>query len=446
MSPIPFMILCDSIAGNTGLARVGRDLATRTYRDLSDTFRVGVLGVGGPISTSSRFPFPNYSIIRLQQMVPLDLPDVWRDFAGDERGILLVIWNLSWTQWLAQPWTLPPSPLRDFLLRRPESVSQDHWTAISNPSSPSFSPALLQRLADRPFQTWFYCPVDGNLPDGTLGHQLAPLLQGFDRLLCYTRYGSEVVEKTLEKWTSQSAISTVGPIPHLPHGLDRAIFHPRGRALARQTFFSRATSGLSQLPLLDDQILLCMCGTNSSRKCWDTFFSSAAILLSRGLNVFLWGHTDMIQPHPSAPAVCWNLPALMKQYGLDRRVCLTTARLPDDDLAFAYSAADCMIAVSSEGFGYAPFEALACGLPVVGTSYAGSAEFTPPAMRVDPVAYASEQPFSLQRPIYSPADVADRVQSILSAGYSHTTSLLDPKYNWDELFPRWAEWLKAGIQ
>lgn len=224
MSRIPLLFLADAITSSTGLSRLCRDLATRVHANMQSTFRVGTLGVGGPISTSCRFPFPNYSVIRLQQMCPLDLPAVVEDFFGRygddlqedseedlaqrrgqlRKGIVTAIWNLSWLTWLAQPYLLPPDhPVRAFLLRRPESVGADHWQAISSPSSPSFSPQLLSRLADYPFRRWLYCPVDGHLPDGTLGHQLAPILQGFDRILAYNEYGAKVIEKTLEKWGSK---------------------------------------------------------------------------------------------------------------------------------------------------------------------------------------------------------------------------------------------------
>ncbi|MDE2105677.1 MAG: glycosyltransferase, partial [Patescibacteria group bacterium] len=260
------------------------------------------------------------------------------------------------------------------------------------------------------------------------------------------------VEKTLEKWTSQSsqssqaAISTIGSVPHLPHGLDRQVFHPRLRDAARRTFFPRVSLGLSQIPLQPDQILLAMTATNSSRKSWETFFSSAAELVHRGRNIFLWGHTDALQPSTVNPAVCWNLPALARQYGMQNRCCLTTARLTDEDLAWAFSAADVAVALSSEGFGYFPFEALACGLPVAGTSYAGSAEFTPASMRITPMAYASEQPFGIQRPIYADGDVADRIEAILDSGYTHEASLLDSGYEWENLWPEWSEWLRKGVE
>jgi glycosyltransferase involved in cell wall biosynthesis len=447
MTAIPLLIMADSIAGSSGLARIARDLAIRIYSDLSDTFRVGSFGIGGPIASSSKFPFFNCSVMRLQGTVPMELPAIWKDFAGDEKGIVLLIQNASWVQFMAQPHLLQPlHPLREFLLPRPQSVSREHWESISNPGSPSFSPALLARLSNSPFQRWLYCPIDGHLPDGTLGHQLAPILAGFDRLLAYNRYGAEVIEKTLEKWGGQSVVSVVNSVPNLPHGFDRTVWFPRDRAQARQTFFSRISNGQSALPLKDDQVLVCMCGTNSSRKTWGDAFQATAELLRRGANVFLWGHTDALQPSSTNPAVHWNLLAMVRQFGLDGRVCLTTDRLADDTLAWAYSACDVMIATSSEGFGYSPFEALACGLPVVGTTYAGSAEFTPPAMRISPVAFSSESPYLIQRPIYDVGVVVDKVEEILSHKFSHARSLLDPRYEWENCWPEWKSWLLGHLK
>jgi glycosyltransferase involved in cell wall biosynthesis len=470
VSQIPLLFLADAITSSTGLSRVCRDLATRVHSSMQDTFRVGTLGVGGPISTSSRFPFPNYSIIRLQQMVPTDLPLVWEDFAGrygDElqedseqdlqerrgqirKGAMTVIWNLSWLQWLAQPYLLPlDHPVRNFLLRRPPSVSQDHWAAISNPSSPSFSPQLLTRLADSPFERWLYCPVDGHLPDGTLGHQLAPILQGFTRLLAYTRYGADVIERTLEKWGGQSAVSTIGSIPNLPHGLDRSVFHPRPRAEARQTFFSRASNGGSALPLLDDQVLACCINTNSSRKDYGLAFATCAELLRRGMNIFLWCHTDALTPHPSSPAVYWNLPALAKQFGLQQRICVTTERLTDDALAWAMSAADIGLHIGAgEGFGYFGPQAIACGIPVVHGNYAGGAEVIPSISLVPPSDYYLEATFMIQRPIFRACDWADKVEELLKPENRVAALTLPQELEWDGengIWGRWAEWLRKGV-
>ena len=439
MTAIPLLIMADSIAGSSGLARIARDLAVHIYSDLSDAFRVGSFGIGGPIASSSKFPFFNCSAMRLQGTVPMELPAIWKDFAGDEKGIALIIQNASWVQFMSQPQLLPPShPLREFLLPRPQSVSREHWESISNPGSPSFSPVLLNRLADKPFQRWLYCPIDGHLPDGTLGHQLAPILAGFDRLLAYNRYGAEVIEKTLEKWGGQSAVSVVNSVPNLPHGLDRTVWFPRDRTQARQTFFSRISNGQSALPLKDDQVLVCMVGTNSSRKTWGEAFQATAEILRRGANVFLWGHTDALAVH-------WNLLAMVKQFGLDGRVCLTTERLTDDTLAWAYSAADVMLATSSEGWGLPAMEGLGCGLPVVGTTYAGSAEFTPKQLQVTPTSYSLESLFLIQRPCHDPIAVANSVEFALASDRKEMSKFPESLL-WENCWPEWKSWLLEGHQ
>jgi glycosyltransferase involved in cell wall biosynthesis len=273
-----------------------------------------------------------------------------------------------------------------------------------------------------------------------LGHQLAPILGGFDRLLAYNRYGAEVMEKTLEKWCGKSAVSTVNSIPDLPHGFDEIVWHPRDRETARETFFNRVSGGLSKLPLNDDQILVAFNGTNTSRKDWGLAFQTAAELIQRGMNVFLWGHTDVL----TVPLGHWPLLSMVKQFNLDGRVALTTDRLSDEDLAWSYSAADVMLATSSEGFGYVPFQALACGLTTVGTSYAGSSEFTPKGLQAHPSSYSLENPFLIQRPTYNVSEVADKVIDALKV--ERTGSLLDPKYEWETLWPRWKEWIQKGVQ
>ena len=136
---------------------------------------------------------------------------------------------------------------------------------------------------------------------------------------------------------------------------------------------------------------------------------------------------------------------MVKQFGIEGRVCLTTERLTDDTLAWSYSAADVMLATSCEGWGLPAMEALGCGLPVVGTTYAGSAEFTPKRLQVMPTSYSLENPFLVQRPLYDIVAVADKVESVLRENYDRTGSLLDPKYEWDNLWPKWKEWLKAGL-
>lgn len=485
----PLLILSDAITGKSGLARIARDLATNIHRHLPHRFRVGTLGVGGTIATSSQFPFYNASIRDLNQMVPGDLPEVWADFAGrvgDGRqldspadllqrrgqlrhGVLLVIWNASWCRWLADPTTLPAGhPVRDFLLQPPPGMSHRDWSALAQSS-----PAVYTQLARRPFEKWLYCPVDGHCADGTLGWQIAPVLRGFDRVLAYTDYGAKVIERTLEKWpaiteedsrtvtggrwTGKAAVApaaekladtetatspTPSLIPHLPHGIDRATFYPRDRATARQTLVSRLSNGAKSVPLLDEQFLLVVVATNTPRKDWALAFQTAAELRLRGKNAILWGHTDHIQAH-------WNLPALAKQFGMEKSVMLTSDRLTDDDLAEGFSAGDVGLHIGAgEGFGYFGPEAVAAGLPVVHGAYAGGVEFVPWVGLVDPEGTTTESPYLIQRPVFDAKRWAcSTLQvAVMKAADDPMATTLPQPLTWPEIWPRWEQWLTRQEQ
>ena len=69
------------------------ELAGRIHTHLSDVFRVGVLGYGGP--GSRKFGFQQYVIEGMSDWVIPTLPEVWEDFPGEERGIIFSIWDAS---------------------------------------------------------------------------------------------------------------------------------------------------------------------------------------------------------------------------------------------------------------------------------------------------------------------------------------------------------------
>ena len=441
----PLLILSDAVTSSTGLARIARDLATHIHTHLSSHFRVGVLGVGGSISTSSAYPFYNASIRDLQQMVPMDLPQVWRDFAGIDSagrpnsGVLLVIWNASWTRWLADPLTLPPGhPVRDFLLQPPPGMPTRDWVALSH-----HSPEGFRQIAHKPFKRWLYCPVDGHCADGTLGWQMAPVLAGFDRVLAYTEYGARVIERTLKKWGAdglgtQTPKPVGGIIPALPHGLTRA-FHSHPRDLGRETLVSLLSNGAKSRPIKPSEFLLAAVGTNTPRKDWGLAFATAEALLRRGKEVLLWGHTDTLHGH-------WDLPSLVRQHGMEPWVLLTTDRLTDDDLALGFSAADCGLSIGAgEGFGYNGPQMIQCGLPVVHGDYAGGVEFVAATGLVAPAGFGTESPYLIQRPVFDPETWAAAVERVTAGEAERAAAATLPQpLLWEEIWPRWAEWLTEG--
>ena len=423
MAGRPLLILSDSVAGVTGLGRIARELADRIHADLSDVFRVGCLGVGG--NYTSKLPYPNYPIQNLQNMVPLDLVSIWSDFAGKEHGTLLAIWNLSWLAWLSQPERLPPwTPLREFLgagSSKPESLSDEQWQKLS----PQMQ-KILGKKVEGPFKKWLYCPVDGDLPDGTLGHESIPILSGFDRILAYTAFGSRVIEDTLKV--------PRGTVPNLPHGTDVNVFYPRDRAEARKGFIARLSQAKSGMPIYDDIVLLGAVGTNSYRKDWGLVMETCSELLRRGKNIFLWAHTNGLGGD-SNPQFYWNLLALAEQFNMGQRVVMTTAALSDEDMAWSLSALDCVIGPGrGEGWGMGNSDALAVGVPVVHGNYAGSTDFIPKEFLVDFPAHHLESKWMIRRPAFRATDFADKIEYCLTPEAKALAKL--PEYiHWDNAWP-----------
>lgn len=431
---IPLMILSDNPSGVTGLGRIARDLAMRIHSGLPDVFRVGTAGIGG--NHSSKLPFANYPITQLQNQIPCDLERIWRDFAGDEQGIILVIMNLSWVSWLAQPERLPTwHPIRDFLVKepaKPDSLSVEQWNKL-NPQMKK----VIGKSEKAPFKKWLYCPVDGDLPNGTLGLEAAPVLAGFDRVLAYTRYGAKVLENTL-------ALSGIRKsIPDLPHGIDTSVFYPRDRKTARETLISRLSAGKQNMPIQDDVILLGVIATNSYRKDWALAFETAEELVKRGKQVFMWCHSNDLQG--LSPNSYWNLLSLAQNFGMGNRVILTTDNLSEDDMAWCLSALDVGLHIGTgEGYGYFGPDCLACGVPVVHGNYAGGAELLPPWMLVEPKGHRLEGKWMIRRPSFKATDWADRIEYALSPE-GKALAILPEYIKWDNAWSPWRQWLLEGI-
>ncbi len=81
-------------------------------------------------------------------------------------------------------------------------------------------------------------------------------------------------------------------------------------------------------------------------------------------------HTDARDPHGQ------DLPLLIEHLGVNRgQVFLSTTKLPPENLATMYNAADFTINISdAEGFGLATLESLSCGTPIIATMTGGLQE------------------------------------------------------------------------
>ncbi len=392
MSRVKLMVCGDAPSASTGLGRIGRELCIRIHKDLGDTFELATYGLGG--IPSKRFPWTQYQITKLEQWAPSDFPRVWRDFAGDEKGACLFIWNPSWLMWLADPSKLPPGNFKDF-------------------------------LQSKPFDRWLYAPIDAEGQNGKMPEEIFDVCGKMDRTLFYTKWASDMYQRTSE--------SLMTRFPHLPHGTDTKIFYPQDRIEARKTFIKTVTGG-DQMELHSDVFLVGIIATNSARKDWDLGFRVCQELLKRGVNAGVWAHTDSLRKH-------WDIMGMAKAYGLLGRIIPTITDLTDEQMAEAYNACDVLLSIGlGEGWGLVNSDGLACGIPVIHGNYAGATDYMPKEMMVEPLGYFAYGYFSHKRPVFDEKDWADAVQAVAGKPASLPKGL-----SWDECWPAWRNWLEEGI-
>jgi len=400
MQKKPLLIVSDAISGTSGLARITRDLSVRIHEHLGDVYRLGTAGYG---TGSRQFEFPQYHL-EIKDWVCVNLPEIWKDFAGDEKGILFVIWDLSRLGWLADP------AHSEYLFDKP---------------------LLKQFLLRKPFTTWLYPPMDATGPNDRLTFPLMRSLHGFDRILAYSEWAGGIIDRTL-------AISK-GTTYSLPHGLDSAVFFERDRKSCRSDFINTtgATTLLGNLAerVHEDDVLVSIVATNQSRKDWQLGIEALAIL-AKSHKLRVWIKTDALERH-------WSIPALLVDYGLLDNALITLGDLTDDQMACAYSASDITLGIGlGEGYGYPIQESIFCGTPCVHANYGGAPEYMKnDDLLVDPIAYRYEGVYSCRRPVCSAQDWADKANSLIGKRTNYNSAL-----EWNHLWHRWESWFREAVK
>jgi len=395
MERVPLFILSDHPAGVSGLGRICRELALRIHEHLSDVFEVATYAPG--YDSSNALPFKQFKM-ETDFLVPTNFPATWRAFAGERRGICLVIWNVSFVPWFADPERFAQGELKEFLLTQP-------------------------------FMRWGYLPIDGDCRPGLLPLNMAEAICGFDRVAHYTNFAKRITDASIaELYPKRKVGSAV-----LPHGVDTTVFYPRDHEEARKTFYRRATGG-DENSLQPNVKMVGVVATNSERKQYPLVFEAAAELVHRGVDIGLWIHTDHPRKH-------YDMLALAREYKLEGRV-IFSRPLDDDDLAWCYSAMDVTWGPGNEGWGMPLAESLACGVPSIHMTYGGGADFVPERMQVAPAAFVQQGFFGIRKPIFRASDWADMTEDWLG---EHRPVDVPDYIKWDSAWPTWREWLLKGI-
>jgi glycosyltransferase involved in cell wall biosynthesis len=252
---------------------------------------------------------------------------------------------------------------------------------------------------------------------------MADTLQGFDRVLAYTIFGSGVLSRTMNQ-----------EVNWIPHGYNGKTFQPRGR-----------TGGRIGLGWKDTDFGIGCVMTNQSRKDWGLAFETVAILREKIPNLKFWAHVDVLMRE-------WDLRALIYDFGVGDITQVTmTGSYSSEELSYFYSACDLTILPSlGEGFGYPIIESMACGVPVLHGRYGGGAELIPIGeWTIAPRGQRLSTGWNLYRPVYQPEDWAAGVER-----FRQESQYLDVKeistqavdhLKWSNLWPVWRRWFLEGI-
>jgi len=191
----------------------------------------------------------------------------------------------------------------------------------------------------------------------------------------------------IEEWFKESGATPVAMSRHgerqfeeagidclyVPHGIDTEIFRPYDKAEARDRF---------DLP--QDAFLVGMVAANGdqspSRKAWPEALRAYHRFRETHPDALLYVHTSLTGQAGGGMGV--NLAWLCERIGLgpdDLRgtpqLTYDTDGVPPEKLAVLYSAFDVLLSPSyGEGFGLAPLEAQACGVPVIVSDFSAQPE------------------------------------------------------------------------
>jgi glycosyltransferase involved in cell wall biosynthesis len=341
------------------------------------------------------------------------LPDVCRDFFGDEKGTILVISDAHRWTWLAAP-----------------RGCNELFTKF---------PGLQQWAMSRPFELWGYMPIDSSGPNDRLTFPIMKTLLGFDRLLAYGPFGEGVIRRTIGDEESDKR-----HLCHLPHGIDSEIFYEMPRRLSRklfleytgaQNFFQMIGHVKGTAPIADDEVLIHIVATNQNRKDWCCGLEACAIL-AKTRKIRVWCHLDDLERF-------WSIPNLLADFGLLDKTIISLGQISDERMATAYSACDLGLGIGlGEGMGYPIFESLFCGTPCLHVNYGGApAWMDNPDLLVEPIAYRYEGSYASQRPVSRAQDWATKADAVIGKRVNRLGEL-----DWPNLWPKWQKWFMEAAK
>jgi len=200
----------------------------------------------------------------------------------------------------------------------------------------------------------FYGPIDHS----EYGLQHQKTLKRYNEFITISKFG----RREAQKYGRMTRM--------IPHGVDTQVFKPLNRSTCREHFGFR-----------NDKFIIGMVAANNDpepRKGWDKMFMGLKIFFEEHpkleKEVFVFAYTK------SQHLRGFDLPGLAQSIGVDKNVFFPDRMtelvgLPESEMAMLYSSFDLLMnCARREGFGLCMLEAMACGVPVIGTKFSSMPE------------------------------------------------------------------------
>jgi D-inositol-3-phosphate glycosyltransferase len=277
-------------------------------------------------------------------------------------------------------------------------------------------------------------PVLAYMPVDACNQGSAGALNSLALAVFYTQFGLN--ECRLGGYT--------GPAAVIPHGVDRTLFCPHDRLLARQAFGDTLTP---------DTIVVGAVNRNQFRKRLDLLLMAFAEVVAQwpamAPPLKLLMHTH---PHER---VGYNLAQLSQYLGIGDCVLfplinpstvtphVQSIAVEDTALAVLYAAMDMHVSTTlGEGFGLTQAESLACGIPNIVPRHSALAEWmTAGTVFVEPC-MPEMNPGGINTigQVVHPRDVAEAILTLATdaerreqLGQAGAALMADPRFNWDTI-------------
>jgi glycosyltransferase involved in cell wall biosynthesis len=385
--------MSDPLSSPTGFGRVARELFIRLGTMYEDKFQLGYLSRGW-VGTRK---FPNvqtYSSSLTDAVNSGAFPIAAQDFEPP-----FILWTLT------DPW-------------------QTGWISHMESNTYSTQASAEWLKANREKMLWIgHYPVDGEGINGPPFWYDA-FMNGPDVTVFMSEYGHTLMKDHLSTQTR-----------FISHAVDTNLFHPVAPE-AREA--AKANAGLG------GRFVVISVMANRYRKYWPELLYGFKMALRKNPDL----HLLAICGDPMGNAEdTWSLVEIAKTLGLmekgKERVTFISS-VPEHVLARMYMLSDMAALVSAgEGFGLPQLEAHACGLPCVVGRYSASEELIVSAGEgLSPAGWTYHGNNVIKRPVYSPADIADRILfwSRSSARMGEVARLgLEQalERSWEKVLPQW---------